>query len=265
MKTRPAEVLAAACAAVLLALPATALAADGKALVGRWALELDPSQVMVLKGDGTGSFAGEPIRWQVRDGQLAITDREGVTDTNGYRLQGDQLVMQGQGGLTVGFRRSGAAPAPAPAQGRPGVAGSAPGAAPRSQPQPVTPGPGPGQGSAVDQQVRQLLLANAWCSFGYKATQGGGGYGDRTTSGRVVFQADGTGYRGSRSEGYSTGSGGQFGSQAQGGQRFRWQVQNGRLLVDTGNGLQDVNLGGERNSNGYVILKAGGVEYMMCK
>jgi hypothetical protein len=244
----------------LLAAAAAAQAADPKALVGSWAMELDPAQVMILKGDGSGSLAGQPIRWQVRGDQLAVTDAAGATDVNGVRLQGDQLVIVGGGGLQVGFRRVAGAP-----RGGAGTAAAQAGGAGRG-PAPTSPAAAPaGQGSALDQKVRQLLLSSAWCSFSYSSTPGGGGYGDRSSSGRVVFQADGTGYRGSSSESYSTGSGGQYAGAGRGGKVFRWQVREGRLLVDSGAGLQDVNLQGKQNSSGYPILTTGGVEYMMCR
>lgn len=241
--------------AVLAALPSSPRA-DPQAVVGRWAMALDPSTVMVLKGDGTGSFAGEAIRWQLRGDRLAITDAEGQTDVNGVRVEGDVLALVGAGGETVLFGRVGGAARP-PAPGR----SSAAARAREHAPEPA----GAAGGSAVDRQLRELLLSSAWCSFGYKAAPGGGGYGDRTSSSRVLFRPDGTGSRASSSETYSTGSGGQYAGAQAGGEPFRWQARGGRLLVDAGAGFEDVNLTATRNSAGYPILTAGGVEYMMCR
>jgi hypothetical protein len=202
-----------------------------------------------------------------------VTDQAGQTDTNAYKVQGDQLVIAEPGGLAVGFKRvgliGGAARGAATAAGGGGAAGGTNGGGQARAPGGSAGGAGAPAaapaGSPMDAQVRQLLLSSAWCSFSYSATPGGGGYGDRSSSSRVVFQADGSGFRGSSSESYSTGYGGTAAGGGRGGQPFRWQVQNGRLLIDTGAGFQDVNLDGKRNSNGYPILISGGVEYMSCR
>jgi hypothetical protein len=251
---------AAAIVTALVAAASPAARADGKPLVGAWAMALDPSTVLVLKADGTGSFGGEPIRWQLLPGdRLALTDASGQTDLNGVRVETDALVLVGAGGATVQFRRVGGRPRP-PASAKGGAAKPAPHAdrAPGAA-------QGAGGGSAADRQLRDLLLSSAWCSFSYRATPGGGGSGDHTSSSRVVFRPDGTGARGSSTETRSTGAGGQYAGARSGGEDFRWQVRGGRLLVDSGAGLQDVNLTGTRNSSGYPILSAGGVEYMMCR
>lgn len=238
--------------AVALTLPAPARAGP-RALVGSWALAVDPSTVLVLRADGSGSLAGERIRWRLEGDRLAVTDARGQTDVNRVRVDGDTLALIGAGGATVVFGRvGGGAPREAPAAK--GAAGTRERAAPAG-----------GGGSADDRRLRELLLSSAWCSFSYRATPGGGGYGDHTSSSRVVFRPDGTGSRGSTSETYSTGTGGQYAGAGGGGERFRWAARGGRLLVDAGAGLQDVNLSATRNSNGYPILKAGGVEYMTCR
>ena len=46
---------------------------------------------------------------------------------------------------------------------------------------------------------------------------------------------------------------------------MRWKLENLRLLIDSGQGFQDVGLQGTKNSAGYPILKALGKEYMMCR
>lgn len=247
--------VALAAALAVAALPSWPHAA-GDALVGRWALAVDPTTVLVLSPDGTGSFGGERIRWQRRGDRLAVTDAAGQTDVNGVRIDGDVLALVGAGGATVLFHRVGGGASGASTAKGPRASEAGRGRAPPSA---------PGGGSAEDRQLRELLLSSAWCSFGYASTPGGGGYGDRTSSGRVVFRPDGTGARTSSSETYSTGAGGQYAGARQGGEPFRWQARGGRLLVDTGAGLQDVNLSATRNSNGYPILTAGGVEYMMCR
>jgi hypothetical protein len=250
-----------AAVAALLVLAAPALPrADAKALVGTWAMALDPSTVMVLKADGTGSFGGESIRWQLRGDRLAVTDAGGATDVNGVKVEGNQLLLVGEGGVAVLFQRVEGAPAARTAASPRTAAASS---APRERAPAAT--KTSRAGTPADQQVRDLLLSSAWCSFSYRSTPGGGGYGSSSSSTRVVFRQDGTGARGSSSETYSTGSGGQYAGARQGGDAFRWDVRGGRLLVDTGAGLEDVNLTATRNSNGYPILNAGGVEYSMCR
>jgi hypothetical protein len=47
---------------------------------------------------------------------------------------------------------------------------------------------------------------------------------------------------------------------------MQWKLENLRLFVDQGDGarFQDIGLTATRNSNGSVILHAGGREYAMC-
>jgi hypothetical protein len=213
-----------------------------------------PSTILELKPGGTGSLAGEPLRWQLRGDRLVVTDKNGGTDTNTVRVQGDQLAIVGSGGATVLFSRAGTEAGKPPAAAAGKRAASASARAP----------PSAAASSATDSQLRDLLLSSAWCSFSYKATPGGG---DHTSSSRVVFRKDGTAVRGTSSETYSTGTGGQYAGARQGGGGLRWQVKGGRLLVDAGEGqgFQDVDLQVTRNSNGYPILNAAGAEYMQCR
>jgi hypothetical protein len=255
-----------AVAALLVALlPTSSRAADAKALAGRWSMVANPSTILTLGRDGTGSLGAEPIRWQLHGDRLVVTDRNGGSDTNTVRVQGDQLAIVGAGGATVLFTRVGAdaGKKQAASAALPRGAGDGGKSAARD-PGAKTAG---AAGSATDKQLRELLLSSAWCSFSYSSTPGGGGSGSHSSSSRVVFRKDGTAVRGTSSETYSTGTGGQYAGARQGAGGLRWEVKAGRLLVDTGEGqgFQDVNLNVTRNSNGYPILNAAGTEYMMCR
>jgi hypothetical protein len=125
-------------------------------------------------------------------------------------------------------------------------------------------------GGAQDQQLAQLLLSSAWCSFSYKS-----GY---TTQSRNQFHRDGTLSVSTGSEGgtvnqYGGGNvdigGGSVGSvygQQQGGGRVQWKVQSGQLYLNDGSGFQAVPIRVARNSNGYPIITAvnDGKEYSQC-
>lgn len=127
-------------------------------------------------------------------------------------------------------------------------------------------GPGqamaPGGGSPQDQQITQLLLRSAWCSFSYSSAGGASG---RSSTERVVFQADGSGVQQTGGESYYSGSAGSVAGQASGGQPFRWQVRGGVLQLSAdGVTWQPQPLQITTNSSGYPIINAGGTEYSMC-
>ncbi len=151
-----------------------------------------------------------------------------------------------------------APPAAPPAAGRP--------RAPAATPAPAPPAPRAAAGSAQDQQLRDLLLSSAWCSFSYSQTSGS------TSTSRNVFLADGrllvnTNHEGGTVNQYGGGStpNGSVYSQAQGGGTYRWQVQGWQLYLDGGEGFQAVPLSIARNSNGYPIITADGKEYSQCR
>jgi hypothetical protein len=164
-------------------------------------------------------------------------------------------------------------PGSAPAAGAPNPGYSQPvqpyqGYAQPAQPspavQPPAPAPNANQaGSAADEQARQMLMSSAWCAFSYKAGMNNGN-GVSNTS-RVVFRPDGTLFMGTGSDSYYSGNAGSVAGQGKGQNVMRWKVQNLRLLVDGGQGFQDIGLEAYKNSAGYPILKAQGKEYSMCK
>ena len=115
--------------------------------------------------------------------------------------------------------------------------------------------------SQQNAQIRQVLMANAWCSFSYNKISGA------SHTRRVVFQADGTVITTGGGETYSSGKAGSVYGQSSSRQVARWKVQQLRVYADPmdGSGFQDLEVTASRNSNGYLILKSDGREYSMCK
>jgi hypothetical protein len=276
--------------ALIALLPLAAWAQTSKELVGKYVMEADASDVMELRADGTATMEGEQTKWSVKGNQLSIGP-----DTMAFQLVGARLLLS-MGSVQLGWKRVGAASkGPTPMEkaaakakaAQPEVSeeeadreamqqanawlaaqGQAPGpqvqpgprqAAPRAAPpQPTTPVP-PGGGSPQDAQLRQLLLSSAWCSFTYNQHTG------TSTTRRVVFRPDGLMLTNAGGETFNSGPNGTVAGQAVDGSTSRWQVSNLRLLVDQGQGFQDVGLTGTRNSSGSPILTAAGREYSMCR
>lgn len=222
-------VVVAALAACLA--PAEALAQKDK-LVGRWQSEVDGS-VVELRRDGTATTADGEVRWAVQ-GQVLIVGEALMA----YRLQGDKIFITLQPGVELAYKRL------APAKGNPKSAQAA------AQKQ---------GGEPVDVQLRQLLLSSAWCSFRYNKITGA------SSTSRVVFHANGTAQMNTGAESHTSGQYGSVAGQSWGGGGLRWKVQGGRLLVDSGEGFQDIGLVVTVNSSGYPILKADGKEYSRCQ
>jgi len=106
----------------------------------------------------------------------------------------------------------------------------------------------------------ELLLSSAWCSFSYNQTTG---YSNTT---RVRFSKNGTYGTGSRAEGSTSGKSGSYSSQHDTGGGGRWKVVKGELYLSSSNrSLEHVKTVLKRNSNGYPIIVADGVEYSQCK
>jgi hypothetical protein len=106
----------------------------------------------------------------------------------------------------------------------------------------------------------ELLLSSAWCSFRYNQVTG---YSNTT---RVLFHKNGIYSTGGRAEGYSSGRSGTSASQSDSGGSGRWKLVKGELYMSGGPGeLGLVRTVVKRNSNGYPIIAADGVEYSQCK
>ncbi|MDA8101297.1 MAG: hypothetical protein M0042_16880 [Nitrospiraceae bacterium] len=105
-----------------------------------------------------------------------------------------------------------------------------------------------------------LLLSSTWCSFSYNKITG---YSNTT---RVRFNKNGTYTTGGRAEGSSSGKYGSYASQHDSGSGGRWKVVKGELYLSEGSSqMQLVRTVVKKNSNGYPIVVADGVEYSQCK
>jgi hypothetical protein len=106
----------------------------------------------------------------------------------------------------------------------------------------------------------ELLLSSAWCTFSYNKITG---YSNTT---QVKFNKNGTYSTGGRAEGSSSGKSGSYASQSDSRGNGRWKSAQGELYLSQGNGeLGLVRTVVKRNSNGYPIILADGVEYSQCK
>ncbi|MBL0141019.1 MAG: hypothetical protein IPP91_02875 [Betaproteobacteria bacterium] len=236
--------------ALLLALlPDTSWAQVVAKLVGRYQMEVQGGDILELRADGTAWLAGDEMKWSVKGNQLVVG-----TDVMAYSLQGDRLMLT-FGAIQLAWKRiGGAGKVPSAMQS----------AANKAKPQQPSAAPAPAataaNGNAQDDQARQVLTNNAWCSFTYNKTSG------TSTTRKVVFRPDGLMTVNGGAESYSSGYGGTYAGQSRTGSAMRWRLENLRVFVDQGNGggFQDIGLTANRNSNGSLILSAGGREYSMC-
>jgi hypothetical protein len=109
-------------------------------------------------------------------------------------------------------------------------------------------------------QFTSLLLSSAWCAYRYSATSG------TESVARYIFHQDGTWSSGANREQLARNPQGQYyrrdGTQVAG----CWAVQAGDLYMGNCNGpLSPVGASVRLNSNGYPIIVASAVEYMMCR
>jgi hypothetical protein len=202
-----------------------------KELVGKWLMEANPESRFELRADGTGSFDGQAVHWSAAEGMLTIRGEEG-SESIAYKLEQGRLLLS-LGEATLSWKRAD--------EGQ------------------KTKAPHKHSAGDGDPRLRQLLLSSAWCSFSYSQTSG------TTHQSRVVLHPDGRLTRDSGAETYSSGSAGTYFGASNDAQAARWKLDRQRLLIDGGEGFQDVGLQVTQNSSGYPILKANGVEYMMCK
>ena len=222
---------------LVLALVASTAWADQK-LVGQWALNGQP--YMVLNKDGTGMLEGDAFTWRVQGNTLALS-AGGKTNVLPYRINGSALTLQ-FGIIPLSLQRMGGKPAPA---GRPKAAGEPAGAA-----------------KGASDPLAQLLLSSAWCTFKYNKVSGA------SSTFRFRFFNNGTYSNSGRSETYSSGRYGTVAGQYDNDGRGQWTVRNGQLYVSSPPeqpDLQPMPVTVSRNSSGYPIINAEGVEYSMCK
>lgn len=108
-------------------------------------------------------------------------------------------------------------------------------------------------------QFIKLLLSSAWCSYQYSTISG------TESITRFRFQPDGTWASGSNSEQLARNPHGQIYDRRNNQSGGRWVVQSGDLFMGEGNGpMSPVGVSVRFNSNGYPIIVASAVEYMMC-
>ncbi len=101
----------------------------------------------------------------------------------------------------------------------------------------------------------RLLLSSAWCSFSYNKVSG------TTKTTRAQFHANGTFSMGNQRESQSSGQYGSVYGQGGSSSGGRWQVRAGELYMgEAGGPLEEVETVLKRNSNGYPIIVADGIE-----
>lgn len=208
-------------------------------LVGDWSLHGQP--FVTFKADGSGTMEGDPFRWTADGRHLTISDQDG-TERHPYQIKGGHLSVTMEGGLLLLER-----------MGR----GSAKAEDPKGKPSPGAKADRPGQ-----DQLAQLLLSSAWCSFSYNKVSGA------SHSSRAQFFPDGTWSASARGETYSSGPAGSVAGQHDSGGRGQWKVEQGRLFMSNppeAPALAPVDLTVARNSSGYPILTADGTEYSQCR
>jgi hypothetical protein len=238
------------CLVLSLVVPGTSLAQVARELVGKYQMDVQGGDILELRADGTAAMAGDEMKWSARGGQLSVG-----TDVMRYTLQGNRLVLT-MGSVDLVWKRidgSGKALSPmerAAAKAKAQQPGSPPA---QAAPEAIA--------NAQDAQARQLLVNSAWCSFTYNKVSG------TSTTRKVIFRPDGVMTVNGGAETYSSGYGGTYAGQSNTAGAMQWRLENLRVYVDQGNGtgFQDIGLTATRNSNGSVILHAGGREYSMCR
>ena len=221
--------------------PAVAWSQGASQLVGKYQMEMDSSETLELRADGSATLGDDETQWSVRGDQLVVG-----TDVMPYvYLAGRWIRVVGP--TQIAWRRLGA---------HVSTAAPTPMAAPKTQAPPP-----PGAGDARDAQYRQVLMNSAWCSFAYNKVSG------TSTTRRVVFGPDGVMTTNRGAETYSAGSGGTYAGQSGQSNAVIWKYEGLRLYLDDGRGagFQDAGLSATTNSNGSIILMAAGREYSMCR
>jgi hypothetical protein len=255
-----------------------ATAIQAQTVIGRYSIQNPQGApiVLVLEADGPGKIKGSlsgngvsfAVQGEVGEEGAAGTMR-GASGSAVFEAarQGTQLAM-----ILVELGRDGR---PDPATARQLTFTADANAAPAQQgsgASAAAPGSGaggaasPSGNSAQDQQLSQLLLSTAWCTFSFSggSTYSGGSYG-RTSRTRTVFSPNGAVQQTSGSESTNSGAAGNVYGNNAGGVNARWRVQGGVLSVSAdGAEWKPVQLQVTYNSNGAPILKADGVEYMRC-
>ncbi len=251
-------------------------------LVGTWMLGAEP--FMTLNANGTGVMDEGALKWKADGASLIITDADGTADKASYRVEGSSLVLT-LGGVPLTLTRAGGgvevkkkgalaakaakaaagseeeADREALAEAQQWLQKNGQGAAPQR----AGPAPGRGQpqaqGRAGTDQLSQLLLSSAWCSFRYSQVSG------TTSTEKFRFFPNGTWTNGGRTETYNSGPNGSVAGQYDSGGGGQWQVRGGQLFMSSPEepALQPVpGFSVTQNSNGSPIINSDGKEYSMC-
>ena len=226
---------------LLFGLSSTSLAQPAKTLAGTYRMDVQGGDTLVLNVDGTATLAGETTTWSATDNRLSIGP-----DVMPYTLQGDRLILT-VGPVQTVWKKVGNAKKGLPQKQKAATEKKA------AQPETSTPD--------ADREAKRVLTGSAWCSFTYNKTSG------TSTTRKVIFRPDGVMTVNGGAETYSSGYGGTVAGQSSSANAMLWKLENLRLYVDQrdGAGFQDIGLTATKNSNGYVILHAGGREYSMCR
>ncbi|TXT24483.1 MAG: hypothetical protein FD134_1539 [Gallionellaceae bacterium] len=223
---------------VMLAILAASSAWADPKLAGQWALNGQP--YLVLNKDGTGTLEGDAFTWQAR-GNTLVLSASGQSNTLPYQINGSSLTLQ-LGFIPISLQRMGDSTGGA---GRSKASG-----------EPATTAKG------APDQLSQLLLSSAWCSFKYNQ------YTGTSNTTRYQFFGNGTYSNSGRGETYNSGRYGTVAGQHDSGGSGRWAVRDGLLYFSSPPeqpDLQPARVTVTRNSSGYPIINADGVEYSMCQ
>lgn len=226
---------------LLLIISAPSSAQVASELVGRYRMDVQGGDVLELRANGTATMAGEETSWSAEGNLISIGP-----DVMQYRLHGDHLLLT-MGSIQIAWSR---------------INGAVKASPPKRKELPGAKAEKPGTGDAdADREAKQVLTGTAWCSFTYNKSSG------TSTTRKVVFRPDGVMTVNGGAETYSSGYGGTVAGQSNSSGAMRWKLENLRMYVDQGGGagFQDIGLTATRNSNGYVILRADGREYSMCR
>lgn len=214
-------------------------------LVGTWLAGNEP--FITLAANGTGSMDEGKVKWSTDGAVVTITDETGESDKATFQLEGDTMTLT-IGGIPVALRRAGSvkkqsALAEKAARANLGQAGAQQAA------------------TAGTDQLSQLLLSSAWCSFSYNKVSGA------SSKSRVQYFRNGTWSMGGQNETYNSGANGTVAGQYNSNNGGSWEVRNGQLWGSYGNDpLQLVQpFSVTRNSNGSPIINSLGKEYSRCE
>lgn len=220
-------------------------------LVGTWLAGAEP--FITFAANGTGSMDEGKVKWSTNGATLTITDDTGEVEQATFQVEGDAMIMT-IGGIPVQLRRAGGKKQSALAARAAKVNQASSDDGVDEEPRPQQPR------AARNDQLSQLLLSSAWCSFTYNKVSG------TSSQTRVRYFPNGTWSMGGQTETYNSGANGTVSGQYGSNNGGLWEVRNGQLWGSYGNAplelVQPFSV--TRNSNGYPIINSLGKEYSSC-